>query len=217
MANSTISITAGSGTLVDTYQSATGHRQRLKAEEPFEAVFRAISPVTPIVNTTVQRIGVLYNDHATRNIGVRAISFDIYDVSARVLGTPPSRFHIAKVAGVPPTNGNIATPVLEQGDSSFTAGILRWGSASDNTNPSLPTVTLPSQDNQGVASEWTSRMINTVSSGVGYEVSDRMHFTFFPFLELLPGELVGISSKTITSPNIGSASCVTSIRYGVYD
>jgi hypothetical protein len=175
MADSSIAITAGAGTNVDTVTVPNGdHRQVVivgdhGAYSGRVATFR----IPGRAGTTGQKLFSIHNATGSSIVAeVHKITVDLVQTVVKAVTVLPPMIRIWKVT-VLPTNGTAATKVMEDSASTATSSsvtVLQDASADGTSSASALTATLPA--GTIVTQEYAPRLI----TAVGYEPADRIEF-----------------------------------------
>lgn len=189
MPNSTVAITAGTGTSIDTFTDPTGHhRQVVIVGDRGGHRGRANTFRIPgLAGTTGQKLASIHNaTGSTVKVAVHKVTVDMTCTVVKAVTVLPPVVRLYKVT-VLPTGGAALTKVAEDSAraASSASVTLLQGASADGTGVAL-TATLPA--GAVVASEFAPRLI----TAVGYEMSDRMEFFAGDGEEITLGALEGL-------------------------
>ena len=175
MADSSVAITAGAGTNIDTVTTPSGdHRQVVIHEGRGGYVGRAATFRIPgRAGTAGQNLASIHNATGSSVVvALHKITIDMAQTVVKAVTVLPPMVRAYKVT-VLPTNGSALTKV--SGDSSGTATsasvtLLQDASADGTGSASTLTATIPA--GAVLAAEFASRLI----TAAGFEMSDRIEF-----------------------------------------
>ena len=175
MANSSVSITAGTGTNIDTITVPGGdHRQVVimgdkGGYEGRVGTFRTLGRAS-----TGQKIFAIHNaTGSTVAVDVHKITVDILRGAASATLTDFVIVRLYKFTAVP-TNGTALSKVSQDSGSgqSTSASVTVWGDASADGTGSATTLTITIPAGTLITQEIGARLL----TAVGYEPNDRMEF-----------------------------------------
>lgn len=174
MPDTSVAITAGTGTNIDTITTPAGdHRQVVIVEERGGFSGRASTFRIPgRAGTVGQRLFSIHNATASAvHVRVNRLTVDTVMTVAKAVTVLPPVIRAYKVT-VLPTNGTAVTKVAEDSSRASNVSVTVLGDASaDGTSSALAlTATLPA--GAVIAQEFAPRMI----TAAGYEISDRVEF-----------------------------------------
>lgn len=172
MPDSSIAITAGAGTNVDTITTPGGdHRQVvISASDRGGYTGRAATFRTPGRAATSHKILALHNaTGSTVLVDVHLITIDSYSTVARPVAVPPPIFRLSRFTELP--TGTVLAKVGEDTALTSSASVTAWQDASaDGTSGTALTITVPASS--ALTQEIGARLI----TAAGYEVADRIEF-----------------------------------------
>jgi len=183
MADSSIAITAGAGTAVDTFTMPNGdHRQVIMLGDKGAYAGHAATFRTPgRAGTTGQKLFSIHNATGSSIVAeVHKITIDLAQTVVKAVTVSPPVIRLWKVT-VLPTNGTACTKVTEDSGAAATSSsvtVLQDASAEGTSSGTALAATLPA--GTIVGEEFAARLI----TGAGYEMADRIEF--------LSGELESI-------------------------
>ena len=191
MADSSVAITAGSGTAVDTFTMPNGdHRQVVIAGNHGSYSGKAATFRIPgRAGTVGQKLFSIHNATGSTIVAeVHKITIDLVQTVVKAVTVLPPAIRLWKVT-VLPTNGTAATKVTE--DSSSTASsasvtVLQDASADGTSSATALTATLPA--GTIVSEEFAPRLI----TAAGYEMFDRTEFMSDPLESVVLRPLEGL-------------------------
>lgn len=175
MPDSSVAITAGAGTLIDTITTPSGdHRQVVISGERGGYSGRAASFRIPgRAGTTGQNLSSIHNaTGSTIHVDVHKVTIDMVQTVVKAVTVLPPMVRLYKVT-VLPTNGTALTKVAEDSGataSSASVTLLQDASADGTSSASALTATIPA--GAVVAQEFAGRLI----TAAGYEPQDREAF-----------------------------------------
>lgn len=173
MADSSIPITAGTGTNIDTYTTPNGdHRQIVMVQDYGGYEGRAASFIIPgRAGTTGQKLFAIHNATGSLvNVDVEQFAVDIYQTVVKAVTVPPPLIRVAKFTAVP-TGGTTVTKMAKDTSLPATsASVTLWQDASANTVSSG--TALAFTPTGGMTQEFAPRLI----TAAGYELFDRTVF-----------------------------------------
>jgi len=175
MADSSIAITAGTGTAVDTFTMPNGdHRQVVMASDHGAYAGKASTFRIPgRAGTTGQKLFSIHNATGSTIVAeVHKITVDLVQTVIKAVTVLPPVIRLWKVT-VLPTNGTAATKVAEDSGATATSAsvtVLQDASADGTNSTTALTATLPA--GTVVSEEFAPRLI----TAAGYEMFDRTEF-----------------------------------------
>jgi hypothetical protein len=190
VANSSVPITAGSGTPIDTYQVGTDHRQIVLVGDHGGHRGRAATFRIPgRAGTTGQKLMSIHNAAGSSVVAeVHKISVDLVQTVIKAVTVLPPIIRIYKVT-VLPTNGTALTKVAEDSGATATSAsvtLLQDASADGTSSGTALTATLPA--GAVVTGEFAPRLI----TAAGYEMFDRTEFMADPDESVILRPLEGL-------------------------
>lgn len=170
MPESSIAITAGTGTNIDTWQMADGtHRQFVIDEGRGGGVFRASTFRTPgRAGTTGQKIFTLFNTSATIIAEVQFIGVDLYQTVVKAVTVAPPIIRTSRLTAAP-TGGTVLSKVPLDSTITSNASVVATGDASADGTGGTALVATPAGF---ITQEYAPRLI----TAAGYEPADRVEF-----------------------------------------
>ena len=211
MPDSSVPITAGSGTNIDTITAPSGdHRQVVVVGDRGGHTGRASTFRTPgRAGTTGQRIFSIHNATGSSvAVAVNRITVDLLQTVVKAVTVAPPMIRLYKVT-VLPTNGTAATKVAEDSSGPATSSsvtILQDASADGTSSGTALTATLPAA--AVITQEFAPRLI----TAVGYEMADRLEFLTGPWyitLRALEGVVVELAYTVATQNPVTDQWLVT--------
>lgn len=172
MPDSNVPITAGTGTTIDTYQTAAGeHRQFVLAKGYGGGVFRSTTFRVPgRAGTTGQRIMTLFNT-STVVAEVQFAAIDLYQTVVKAVTVAPPIIRLSRITAAP-TGGTAAGKVAMDTAFSSNAGITVLGDASADGTSSGTALAATVAAGNTLTQEFAPRFI----TAAGYEMADRIEF-----------------------------------------
>ena len=191
MADSSIAITAGTGTAVDTFTMPNGdHRQVVMVNDHGSYAGKAATFTIPgRAGTTGQKLFSIHNATGSTIVAeVHKITIDLVQTVIKAVTVMPPVIRLWKVT-VLPTNGTAATKVAEDSSSTATSAsvtVLQDASANGTSSTTALTATLPA--GTVVSEEFAPRLI----TAAGYEMFDRTEFMSDPLESVVLRPLEGL-------------------------
>ena len=214
MPDSSIPITAGSGTNVDTVTTPSGdHRQVVMVASRGGFSGRFTTPVTPGRAATSHKIAAIHNAvGSTVRVDLTFVGVDLYQTVIKAITVPPPAIRLSRFTALP-TGGNAGGKVAEDtGLTSSTSVTVFQDASADRTSSTVAlTITVPAAS--GLTQEFAPRFI----TAAGYEIADRMEFLQGGAITLRAGEgvVVEIVSAAGTSEPI-TDQFIASMRWEEY-
>lgn len=174
MPDSSVAITAGTGTNIDTITTPNGdHRQVVVVEERGGYSGRVATFRTPgRAGTTGQRLFSIHNaTGSTVHVRLHKITVDVVSTVVKAITVLPPVIRAYKVT-VLPTNGTALTKVAEDSSKASSASVTILGDASADGTGSATTLTATLPAGNIITQEFAPRYI----TAAGYEPADRMEF-----------------------------------------
>lgn len=183
MANSSVPITSGTGTNIDTFTVGTDHRQIVMVGdhggyEGRVATFRTLGRA----GATGQKIFAIHNaTGSTVAVDVCKITVDVIATAGPVaVATIPPIIRLWKFTAVP-TNGTVLSKVsADSGGTATSSSVTVWGDASADGTGSATTLTVTLPAGNIITQEYAPRYVYTSGTAVTttpvMEVADRMAF-----------------------------------------
>lgn len=216
MADSSVDITAGSGTPIDTWTVGTNHRQIVMLGDKGGYRGRASTfRIAGIAGTTGQRLFSIHNaSGSTIKVDVHKVAIDVIQTAVMAITVVPPVIRLYRVT-VLPTGGTAVTKVAEDTSRPATSSsvTLLQGTASDGGAATNITATLPA--NNVITQEYVPRMI----TAVGYEMADRMEFLAQDNEAITLGALEGLVVNldyTTATQNPTSNHYIVTVRWEEY-
>lgn len=174
MADSSVPISAGVGTNIDTITTPNGdHRQVVVVGDRGGYEGRAASFVIPgRAGTTGQSLFTIHNaTGSTIAVNVKKITVDVYQTVIKAVTVPPPIIRLWKITALP-TGGTAVTKVTtDSGGPTTSASVtLLQDASSDRTSGTALATTRPA--GTIVTQEPAPRLI----TAAGYEMADRIEF-----------------------------------------
>lgn len=175
MADSSVAVTAGTGTNIDTYTVPNGdHRQVVMVGDHGAYSGHVATFNTPgRAGTTGQKLFSIHNATGSSiAVEVHKITVDLAQTVVKAVTVPPPIIRLWKVT-VLPSNGTAATKVADDTGAAATSSsvtVLQDASANGTSSGTALTATLPA--GTIVGQEFAARLI----TGAGYEMADRIEF-----------------------------------------
>ena len=191
MADSSIAITAGTGTAVDTFTMPNGdHRQVVMVNDHGSYAGKAATFTIPgRAGTTGQKLFSIHNATGSTIVAeVHKITVDLVQTVVKAVTVMPPVIRLWKVT-VLPTNGTAATKVAEDSSSTATSAsvtVLQDASANGTSSTTALTATLPA--GTVVSEEFAPRLL----TAAGYEMFDRTEFMSDPLESVVLRPLEGL-------------------------
>lgn len=215
MGNSSVPITAGAGTNIDTYQIANGdHRQIFIEGNHGGCTGRFTTYRIPgRAGTTGQNLAAIWNAAgSTVEVDVGFVGVDLYQTVIKAITVPPPVIRVVRLTSIP-TNGTAGFKVLEETANTSNASVTTYQDASaDGTSSAsaLTGVTTGSSANVGLTQEFAPRMI----TAAGYEMADRVEMLLNGKVTLRAGEGLGVHlNYTVATQNPVTDIWVASMRW----
>lgn len=192
MPNSNIAITAGAGTMVDTFVMPNGdHRQYMIDEGHGGFRGRFVTPRTPGRAATAHNLAALHNATASAvTVDVEFVAIDIYQTVIKAVTVPPSIIRLSRFTAVP-TGGTAATKTSLDTSFASSASVTAWQDASAEGTSSATALTIT--PGSGITQEFAPRMI----TAAGYEPADRVEFMNVGKITLRPLEGVVLHAVSV--------------------
>jgi len=191
MADSSIAITAGAGTAVDTFTMPNGdHRQVVMVNDHGSYAGKAATFTIPgRAGTAGQKLFSIHNATGSTIVAeVHKITIDLVQTVIKAVTVMPPVIRLWKVT-VLPTNGTAATKVAEDSGATATSAsvtVLQDASANGTSSTTALTATLPA--GTVVSEEFAPRLI----TAAGYEMFDRTEFMSDPLESVVLRPLEGL-------------------------
>jgi hypothetical protein len=191
MADSSIAITAGTGTAVDTFTMPNGdHRQVVMVNDHGSYSGKASTFRIPgRAGTAGQKLFSIHNATGSTIVAeVHKITIDLVQTVVKAVTVLPPAIRLYKVT-VLPTNGTTATKVAEDSGSTATSAsvtVLQDASADGTSSATALTATLVA--GAVVSEEFAPRLI----TAAGYEMFDRTEFMSDPLESVVLRPLEGL-------------------------
>jgi len=191
MADSSIAITAGTGTAVDTFTMPNGdHRQVVMVNDHGSYAGKAATFTIPgRAGTAGQKLFSIHNATGSTIVAeVHKITIDLVQTVIKAVTVMPPVIRLWKVT-VLPTNGTAATKVAEDSSSTATSAsvtVLQDASANGTSSTTALTATLPA--GTVVSEEFAPRLL----TAAGYEMFDRTEFMSDPLESVVLRPLEGL-------------------------
>jgi hypothetical protein len=191
MADSSIAITAGSGTAVDTFTMPNGdHRQVVMVNDHGSYSGKAATFTIPgRAGTAGQKLFSIHNATGSTIVAeVHKITIDLVQTVIKAVTVMPPVIRLWKVT-VLPTNGTACTKVTEDSSSTATSAsvtVLQDASANGTSSTTALTATLPA--GTVVSEEFAPRLL----TAAGYEMFDRTEFMSDPLESVVLRPLEGL-------------------------
>ena len=175
MPDSSVAITAGSGTTIDTYQLGSGdHRQIMIPGDHggFDGKFTTYR-IPGRAGTTGQNLAALYNaTGSTVVVNVQFIGVDVYQTVIKAVTVAPPTIRIHKLTNIP-TNGTAGFKVASDSTVATNASVTTYQDASaEGTLSGTALAFTQTTASSGLTHEFAPRMI----TAAGYEMADRAEF-----------------------------------------
>lgn len=185
MADSSVPITAGAGTNIDTVTAPSGdHRQVVIVGNRGSYTGRCTTNRTPGRAATSHKIGAIFNAAgSTVRADVTFVGVDTYQTVIKAVTVPPPILRVSRITAVP-TNGTAGSKVAEDTGNTSSTSVTTWQDASADGTSSAVALTATVAAGNGVTQEFIPRMI----TGAGYEMADRMEFLSQSPITLRAGE-----------------------------
>ena len=191
MADSSVPITAGTGTNIDTFTMPNGdHRQVVMVGDHGSYRGRVATFRIPgRAGTAGQKLFSIHNATGSTIVAeVHKITIDLVQTVIKAVTVLPPVIRLWKVT-VLPTNGTAATKVSEDSSSTATSAsvtVLQDASADGTSSATALTATLPA--GTIVSEEFAPRLI----TAAGYEMFDRTEFMSDPLESVVLRPLEGL-------------------------
>lgn len=218
MVDSSVAITAGSGTAIDTYLTAASeHRQRVILSDTGGFNGRFTSYRTPgRAGTAGQAIAAIWNAAGSSvKVDVDFVGVDLYQTVVKAITVPPPIIRVCRITAIP-TNGTAGFKVVQNAGSSNASVTTYQDAQSDGTSSTTAlgtTVTNANSASVGLSQEFAPRFI----TAVGYEPADRVEMLQTGSVSLAAGEGLGVFLSYATATmNPTSDMWVVSIRWEEY-
>lgn len=206
MPDSSVPITAGSGTNIDTITAPSGdHRQVVIVGNRGGYTGRFTTNITPGRAATNHKLAAIHNaTGSTVRVDVGFVGIDVYQTVIKAVTVPPPMVRLSRFT-VLPTGGTAGVKSAEDTGASSSSSITLWQDASADRTSSASALTITTVS--GLTQEFVPRMI----TAAGYEPADRMEFLSNGVITLraLEGLCVELISAAGTSEPITDQFCVT--------
>lgn len=215
MADSSVAITAGAGTNIDTYTAPNGdHRQIVMAAKTrggYTGRFGTF--VIPGRAATSHKLAAIHNaTGSTILVDVTFVAIDTYQTVIKAVTVPPPVVRLSRFTALP-TNGTAATKAPEDSSLTSSTSVTVWQDASADRTSSATALTITT--GAVLTQEFIPRMI----TAAGYEMADRVEFFSgsdqVVTLRALEGVAVELVSPAGTSEPITDMFVVT-LRWEEY-
>lgn len=195
MANSSVPITAGTGTNIDTYAVAGGdHRQIVMTGDHGGYSGRFGTFIIPGRALAAHNLAAIHNaTGSTVAVDVKFVAVDLYQTVIKAVTVPPPAVRISRFTALP-TGGTAGTKgAIDSGGTATNASVTLWQDASADRTSSASALTIT--PGATLTQEFAPRMI----TAAGYEVGDRMEFLSAGAITCRPLEGVVISLAGIVT------------------
>lgn len=175
MPDSNVPITAGTGTNIDTFATATGeHRQFIIERGYGGGSFRSATPRTPgRAGVVGQKIMTLWNGTASNVIELQFVGIDLYQTVVKAITVAPPVIRLARITAMA-TGGSSAGTGKVPLDTSFSsyAGVTVTADASADGTLATTALAATTLGTNVLTQEYAPRYI----TAAGYEPADRIEF-----------------------------------------
>lgn len=206
MPDSSVPITAGTGTNIDTVTTPSGdHRQVVIPGNRGGFTGRFTTFVIPGRAATSHKLAAIHNaTGSTIRVDVNFVGIDVYQTVIKAVTVPPPIVRVSRFTTLP-TGGNAGTKAPEDTGNNSSASVTLWQDASADRTSSASALTIT--PGATLTQEFVPRMI----TAAGYEPADRMEFlNNAPVtLRALEGVVVELVSPAGTSEPITDMFAVT--------
>lgn len=190
MPDSNVTITAGVGTNIDTYQVGTDHRQYVIPTDHggFAGRF-ATFRIPGRAGTTGQNLAAIFNAvGSTVAADVRFVGIDLYQTVVKAITVAPPIIRVTKLTTLP-TNGTAGTKLAEDSAVTSSASITTFQDASADGTSSATALGFTQT---GAANTLTQEFAPRFITAAGYEMADRVEMLQNTHTTIRAGEGVGI-------------------------
>ena len=206
MADSSVAITSGAGTNIDTFTVPGGdHRQVVIVGDRGGYQGRATSFITPGRAATAHNLSAIHNaTGATVYVDVTFVAIDCYQTVIKAITVPPPLVRISRFTAVPTGGTALTKAALDTGMASASS-VTVWGDASADRTSSGTALTIT--PGAGLTQEFAPRFV----TAAGYEIADRQEFLTTGEVTLRPleGLVVHLVSPAGTSEPVTDMFCVS--------
>lgn len=172
MADTSVAITAGSGTPIDTRTDRNGHHRQVVQVGDYGGGAFAASTFRTLgrAGTAGQKIFALHNATASPvDVALRKLEISMYCTVIKAVTVAPPMVKAWKFTAVP-TNGTVLTKVpLDSGATASNASVTAWGDASADGTGSGTTLTVTLPAGTFVDAHFVPRVITAVGEINTYE------------------------------------------------
>lgn len=191
MAGSNVPITAGSGTLVDTYQVGSDHRQLIIPSDHggFRGRFTTFRTLGR-AGTAGQNLAAIWNaTGSTIAVDVNFVGVDLVQTVIKAVTVEPPLIRLIKLTTIP-TNGSAGSKVSEDSGLAATSASVSTfqDSSAENTGSGTTLAFTQTAATSGLTQEFAPRLI----TAAGYEPADRVEFLNGGPITLRAAEGVGV-------------------------
>jgi hypothetical protein len=191
MADSSVAVTAGAGTLIDTVTTPAGdHRQVVIPADRggFNGRYTTLRTIGR-AGTTGQNLASIWNAAgSTVNVNVKFVGYDIAVTVVKAITVLPPVLRLHKLTTIP-TGGTAGYKVAVNSALTSNASVTTLQDAATDTTLSATALGFTQTTAaSGLTQEWAPRLI----SGAGYEMGDRLEFLGNGDVTLRPGEGLGV-------------------------
>lgn len=207
MPDSSVPITAGSGTNIDTFTTPSGdHRQVVVVGNRGGYTGRFTTFVIPGRAATSHKLAAIHNaTGSTIRADVTFVGVDVYQTVVKAVTVPPPLLRVSRFTALP-TGGTAGTKTAEDTGLASSSSVTLWQDAqADRTVSGTALAITPSGGS--VTQEFIPRII----TAAGYEMADRMEFLAQAPITLraLEGLVVELVSPGTTSEPNTDMFCVS--------
>lgn len=213
MADSSVAVTAGAGTTIDTYQLPGGdHRQYVIPIDRGGYSGRATTFRIPgRAGTTGQKLFALHNaTGSTIAVDVHQVTIDLVQTVIKAVTVLPPVIRLSKFTALP-ANGTTMAKTSEDSALSSSASVTLWQDASADGTSSATALAVTAVS--GITQEYAPRLI----TAAGYEPADRVEFLNSGEITLRPLEGVVLELVyVLATQNPTSDMWIGSLRWAEY-
>lgn len=217
MPDSNVPITAGTGTAIDTYQTAAGeHRQRVILSDSggFNGRFTTYR-IPGRAGTAGQPLAAIWNAAgSTVNVDVEFVGVDLYQTVVKAITVPPPIIRVCRLTAIP-TAGTAGFKVAQGAGTSNASVTTHQDASADGTSGTAlaTSVTNANSASVGLTQEFAPRFV----TAVGYEPADRVEMLTTGAVTLSAGQGLGVFlNYALATQNPVTDMWVVSMRWEEY-
>jgi hypothetical protein len=195
MPNSSVAITAGTGTPIDAYQLPNGDYRQTFIQGNYGGYTGRFTTyrITGRAGTAGQNLAAIWNAAgSTVAVDVSFVGVDLYQTVIKAVTVPPPIIRTVRLSATP-ANGTAGFKVAEETAQTTNSSVSTWQDASaDGTSSasalSFSGFTTANSANVGLTQEMAPRLI----TAAGYEMADRVEMLSSGPVMLKAGEGLGV-------------------------